>query len=257
MKQRYVMPAALSFMVIAGCQATGVEQPNAPQSPSTVEGVPSDSISSQQTTYSSILFGEIGTTVAYDGMAEYGYLLTLEQIDEAEHSKVAYVYKGVMNDGLGDEDGTRNFRLTYTVTGDEVVETITNHDPHRRWEDSRLLNSIIPSKVVLKGELKTGTTWDERFEYQGQSHTALNELTVQLTEEGKTQYRVETIVEDIQGFVNQTYTETRVFEEGLGLVSFSNTQPLDFFDEEYQAEYSEAEFYQFGYGRSGEISDHE
>lgn len=251
MNKKYLIPTLFSLVALTGCQSALPDEEN--HSP-IIEG--SIECWDNQAVYEQLLFGETGKTIAYDGYAEYGHLLTLERIDKAEGEDTIYVYRGSMNDGVGDVDETRRFDLTYTLTQDELIETITNHDPLRQHEDVALLNSIIPNKVVLKGNLKTGSTWEESFEYKGQTYTAINQLTVQTSETGRTQYRVDTRVENIPGFVDRTYTETRVFEEGLGLVSFSNIQPLDFFDSNYQSEYNETEFYQFGYSRTGEISEY-
>ena len=242
-----VVPAVASLMMVVGCQSAPVQdEVQTPEMEGVIECYDNKAV------YEQLLFSEIGKEIAYDGYAEYGHLLTLEKIEETKEGDLVYRYHGLMNDGLGDEDGSRSFELTYTLTSDALVETIENHDEYRLYEETSLLDSIIPNKVLLKGNLKTGTTWKESFEYQGQPYTAINELTVLKTEEGATQYRVDTIVENIPDFVNHTYTETRVFEEGLGLISFTNISPLTFFEEEYQLEYPDREFYLFGYSRSGE-----
>ena len=140
-----------------------------------------------------------------------------------------------------------------------MIETIDNQDPHRQQESNNLVNSIIPSKVVLKGELETGATWTETFEYNGQTYEAINQLTVQTSEAGVTQYRVDTTVKDMPGYIQPDYVETRIYEEGKGLVSFTNLQPLSQFDEDYPKDYPEVEFYQFGYKQTGvqQASDQE
>lgn len=259
MRKYMIAPTVMTLVALVGCQAAVEEKDPASTPVEEQQGMENTETSTEtecfdnRAIYETLLFGEPDSPIAYDGMAEYGHLLTLERVDKAEGEDTVFVYQGVMNDGYGDVDGTRSFVLTYTLTEDTLIESITNRDPQRKFEDERLLNSIIPNKVILKGALKTGTTWTETFEYEGKSYQALNELTIQMTEEGKTRYQVDTIVENISGFMNETYKEVRVFEEGLGLVSFTNTLPLDYFGEDYQAEYTEEEFYLFGYSRSAEV----
>ena len=242
MKRAFTLMTTLSLIGLVGCQQV------TPAPTPEVSVQPSETLQA----YEDLFFTTEGKTIAYDGYAEYGYLVKLESVDETNPDEKVYVYQGIMNDGLGDDDGTRHFKATYTVTKDGVVETIENSDPHRNQESTTLLNSIIPSKVILKGALETGTTWTESFEYEGNTYEAQNELTVKQSD-GTTTYVVETTVENIPGFVDETYRETREFEKGLGLVSFTNVEPLSRFDETYVTDYPDLEYYLFGYGRSGEI----
>lgn len=112
---------------------------------------------------------------------------------------------------------------------------------------------------MLKGALETGTSWTETFEYNGQTYEAINQLTVQTSEAGVTQYRVDTTVKDMPGYIQPDYVETRIYEEGKGLVSFTKLEPLSQFDEDYPKDYPEVEFYQFGYKQTGvqQASDQE
>ena len=55
----------------------------------------------------------------------------------------------MMTDGYG-ESVDRLFQLTYEITDEMVIEQIYNEDPYNQLKDSRLLNSIIPNKVLLK-----------------------------------------------------------------------------------------------------------
>ena len=255
MKHVLTGAAMVSMLCLTGCQDPTKTTVNPEVETPQVEMESQEELAAKerQAQYESLFFTTKDQTIAYDGYAEYGHLITFESKEEKSDGSVVYTYKGTMNDGLGDDDGTRYFTVSYTVTSEGFVETVNNQDPHRHQESNDVLNSIIPNKVILKGELERGTMWTESFTYEGKTYEAINELIVQTTEEGAVQYRVDTRVENIPGFIEETYTETRVFEEGLGLVSFTNRQSLSQFDEEYVKDYPESEFYEFGYGRSGEI----
>ena len=251
MKHVLTGAAMVSMLCLTGCQGSTEAPVETP--PVEVESQEELAAKERQAQYESLFFTDKNQTIAYDGYAEYGHLITFESKEEKSDGSVVYTYKGTMNDGLGDDDGTRYFTVSYTVTSEGIMEMVNNQDPHRHQASNDVLNSIIPNKVILKGELERGTTWVESFTYEGTTYEAINELIVQTTEEGAVQYRVDTRVENIPGFIDETYTETRVFEEGLGLVSFTNRQSLNQFDEGYVKDYPEPEFYEFGYGRSGEL----
>lgn len=250
MKKTLIIPATLSLAMLIGC--TPAPSNPASQVEEVVDPAQEEAIANRNA-LTELLYLKKGVEVAYDGYAEYGHTLTLTRTEEKANGDLVYHYEGRMNDGLGDDDGTRVFEINYVVTPEGIREEIINHDPQSRLGDESLLNSIIPNQLILATPLEDGATWEQFFNYQDGIQLAVSTLSLQTSETGATQYVVTTTVEGLDDYLNGTYREVRTYEAGLGLVSFQNIDPLTSFDEAYQAEYTEEEFYQFGYGRTGEV----
>ena len=187
----------------------------------------------------------------YHGYAEYGHLQVLQNIENNE-TNFLITFKGMMMDGFGHHE-ERTFNMMYEVTDNYVVETIDNHDEYSRHGSTELLNSIIPQKVIIKLPLEVGTTWNETFEYQGAEYSAKSSIVrSDVNDAGNHEYEVSTVVEDIEGFYNDTYKETRVFEEGRGMTSFQNLMSRAEVGVEYAPEEDSEDLYLFGYSLSTE-----
>ena len=124
---------------------------------------------------------------------------------------------------------------------------------YNQLKDERLLNSIIPNKVLLKLPLEVGNSWTEKFSYQEKEYTAMTEIVrIDTNEDGKLTYETLTTVAGIEGDYNGCYKETRVFTTGSGMTSFSSFFAFESTgtdDEDFeQAE----DLYLFGYSLSAE-----
>ena len=155
----------------------------------------------------------------YTGYAEYGFNLS-EPIVDSETASI--IYNGTMSDGYGeDERGSRDFVIKYNtvVIGKyfKIIESIDNKD---YMSDSKnTLNSIIPDYIVIYNNTGVGTHWTQDFEYNDKTYTA--ETKVVYSDDNT--YKLETVVDDIDGFYNKIYKEERTYEKGYGLTSFNNT----------------------------------
>ena len=187
----------------------------------------------------------------YNGYAEYGHVQTLKDIKN-EKSKFFVMFEGEMMDGLGGEE-QRRFDLIYEVTDNMVIERIENYDPYNKLNDKNLLNSIIPQKIILKLPLEVGTVWEEPFEFEGIEYLAKTSIVrAELNEAGNMEYETETIIENILGYFQDNYKERRIFEQGLGMIAFSNKLSKEQVGVDYPADEETEDLYLFGYSLSTE-----
>ncbi|GEM_PF-3364198 len=177
----------------------------------------------------SLLLQESGQTKLYHGYAEYGHNESLVEIREEDGASV-YVYEGVMNDGSGltDENGDRfSFQRIVTVSDDQIKSEVrSDHMDH-------VATSLFQEKIWIQKPLQQDHSWTENVTYQGTEYEATSTIVaVGQSDEGNTEYEVETIIDNIEGFPNNMYKEKIKFEEGKGVVMFQNTMahltdPLD------------------------------
>ncbi len=153
---------------------------------------------------------------SYHGYAEAGFETCYYDFEQNEEMTV-YKYMGAMNDErLSDSDGERTFIVTYTISGDRVVEHVENNDPLAESENN--LYSKIEDLTVLSGEIKEGNCWTDEVELDGVMTEAVTEIT-QVTEDS---FKTVTTAE-ADGYKDGKYTEERIYTKGVGLTSFSNT----------------------------------
>lgn len=193
----------------------------------------------------------VGMNQLFNGYAEYGHFQMLKTVQEFG-SFFQITFDGMMTDGYG-ESKDRVFQLTYEITDQSVVEKIYNEDPYNELKDPRLLNSIIPNKVLLTLPLEVGNSWTETFIYQEKEYTATTEIVrIETNEDGKLTYETLTTVAGIEGDYNGCYKETRVFTTGSGMTSFSNLFSFESAgtdDEDFE---QTEDLYLFGYSLSAE-----
>ncbi len=193
----------------------------------------------------------VGMKQMFNGYAEYGHLQTLKTT-KLLGSIFELQFDGEMIDGRGDSS-QRLFQLTYEITDQAVTEHIHNQDAYNQLDDERLLNSIIPDKVLLKLPLEVGNSWFETFAYQGQEYTATTEIVrIETNDDGKVEYETLTTVKAIEGYYNECYKESRVFTTGSGMTSFSNLFSLAAVGVDYEGSEQSEDLYLFGYYLSNE-----
>lgn len=193
----------------------------------------------------------VGMNQLFNGYAEYGHFQTLKTVQEFG-SVFQITFDGMMTDGYG-ESVERLFQLTYEITDEAVIEKIYNEDPYNQLKDPRLLNSIIPNKVLLKLPLESGNSWTETFSYQEKEYTATTDIVrIETNEDGKLTYETFTTVAGIEGDYNGRYKETRVFTTGSGMTSFSSLFSFESIGMDNEDFKQADDLYLFGYSLSAE-----
>ena len=187
----------------------------------------------------------------FNGYAEYGHFQTLKTAQECG-SVFQIIFDGMMTDGYGESE-SRVFQLTYEITNQAVIEHIYNEDPYNQLKDERLLNSIIPNKVLLKLPLEVGNSWTEKFSYQEKEYTAMTEIVrIETNKDGRVTYETFTTVADIEGDYNGCYKETRVFTTGSGMTSFNSLFSFESIGTDDEHFEQADDLYLFGYSLSAE-----
>jgi len=176
----------------------------------------------------SIINKEKGKEFYYDGINQnYSHIVHVTEIEKKPELTIVKMDGVLMNTIEESELAQRNFNVQYVIDNNSIRENIQNYDIHKTDGNAETVNSIIPNQVILQGPLEEGNLWFQKFNYNGKEYTAKTTLTtVSKNQENKKIYKTETAVEDIKGFLNNTYTETRTYEEGNGLVAFQNNQPV-------------------------------
>ena len=193
----------------------------------------------------------VGLNQLFNGSAEYGHFQTLKKAQEFG-SVFQIIFDGMMTDGYG-ESVDRLFQLTYEITDEMVIEQIYNEDPYNQLKDSRLLNSIIPNKVLLKLPLEVGNSWTQTFSYQEKEYTAMTEIVrIETNKDGRVTYETFTTVADIEGDYNGCYKETRVFTTGSGMTSFNSLFSFESIGTDDEHFEQADDLYLFGYSLSAE-----
>lgn len=191
------------------------------------------------------IFLQDGEEHFYHGYAEFGYALQYKDIID-QGNKKEIQYSGYMMDGEGDDPNDRAFTETYMIDEEQVVSKIEKAKKFGTYESLHLMDSIIENQIILKLPLEKGTVWEQEFTFKGQELVAKSEIIdIYDTNDGKKGYKIQYNVEDIEGFLDNVYTEMRIYEEGKGLVEFENKLPLSFYSSEEID--LDAESYKFAY----------
>lgn len=165
----------------------------------------------------------INTTAKYIGLAEYGHSVTIENIKK-ETDTLTYYIEGYLDDARGDDYNKRQFNINYIIDNSSIKEIIINNDELRQDGKDNRINSIIPNQTILKLPLELGNSWEQEFTYKNKSYIAETVIIgIKLTDEGTKQYVTKIIIDNIPGYFNNKYIEERIYEEGKGLISFTNT----------------------------------
>lgn len=191
------------------------------------------------------------TILLYYGLAEYAHRAVLEEVLYQPRGQVYVVGGDFKYDGSGIE-GT--FRVDYQLDGPKG--TLTEKVLENTRKEAPSMNSPLSDLIVLSFPLEEGKTWTQELSWQEEKKT-MEARILKLTEEGKEarQVQVRYQIKGVEGYVDDTYFETRTFEEGRGLVGFTKLLPgtLDLSPEEREnpdlIEEALANM-QFGYGQN-------
>lgn len=165
----------------------------------------------------------------YHGYAEFGYALKFSEKKQGDNAD-ELIYKGYMIDGESDDPNEKNFTETIELAKDGTVTSkIVKAEPFGLYDSLKLMDTVVEDQVILKLPLEVGNKWEQPFTFKGQELVAKTELVEVEEVEGKKRYKTELTVEGIEDFFENKYVESRVYEEGKGLVEFENRFPLSAF----------------------------
>ncbi|HHY81344.1 MAG TPA: hypothetical protein GX505_01535 [Clostridiales bacterium] len=143
----------------------------------------------------------------YNGFAEYGHELILEDIRE-EKDKIIYSAKGKVFD-MSDGESDKDFSLSvdYTITSDELIQNKTGE----------MMMDLFDSMVIVQLPLEVGHSWTQKVKGADGKEVELKStiVKVELDDGGTKLYTV-----DYQD-KNSDYYEQRIIKEGIGVVGFT------------------------------------
>ncbi|MTI70631.1 MAG: hypothetical protein FH751_10320 [Firmicutes bacterium] len=157
----------------------------------------------------------------YNGTAEYGHKLILNNITDLK-DRVIYSLKGkVIDVSNGEAEGDFNISLLYTIKNGELIQ---NKD------EEKMLDSKFNEIIIIKTPLKKGNTWKQEVINKDGKKTTLNCEITNIKKEKDT-YLYEVRYDDI----NSDYYEERKIKENIGIISFKRYMKLneDAFDMGY------------------------
>lgn len=168
--------------------------------------------------------------LVYYGLAEYSHRGSLARLSDSEKEAV-YQFNGSFQDGSG-------------IPGDFIIRYIVNKVngtvQEKVLENTRgsvlEINSKLHNPIILKLPLEVGNTWEQEVVFQGQKRN-MRARIISIRYEGRTFYsqmkngqRVVTVqymVEGVQEYFQNTYVEERRFQEGWGMIGFSQIMKGD------------------------------
>jgi hypothetical protein len=156
----------------------------------------------------------------YNGFAEYGHTLVLDQIKE-EDGKVVYSATGEIDDMSGGESD-RDFSLsvTYTLTPQSITQEKTGE----------MMMDIFDKVVLIQAPLDQGNTWTQTVKNEDGAEITL-ECTIEEIEENDGA-KVYTVTYQDK---NSPYYEKRVIREGIGVINFTRLYITD--EENFEISY--------------------
>lgn len=142
----------------------------------------------------------------YNGFAEYGHELELEEI-EHKNGKVVYETEGEvfdMSDGESDDDFSLS--VDFIVTTDSLIQE----------KKGKKMMDLFDSMVLIQLPLEEGQTWTQTVKGEGGNEIQL-ECTIEKVEDkdGAKAYTV--FYQD----KDSPYYEKRVIKEGIGVIEFT------------------------------------
>ncbi|WBW96987.1 hypothetical protein [Oceanirhabdus sp. W0125-5] len=157
-----------------------------------------------------------GTVFKYSGFAEFRKDTTVSEVNESSEEKTITFKNEYMDMSEGESGKSKEDLLSetkYTIKEDSIIEQV--------YEDTKS-PSIITESIILKGELKKDSSWEQEVVINGKKHQAVTSIKeINTDESGRTIVITETAVEGVEGYGSETYLEKRVYTEGIGLTEFS------------------------------------
>lgn len=225
----------MSTMFLFGCQQPGEENKGTQAQESQVSQPPANATkpiepsNDRERAALLAIFPQGAEESYYHGYAEFGYSLKFSEKKQGDNGD-ELIYKGYMIDGESDDPNEKNFTETIEIAKDGTVTSkIVKVEPFGLYDSLKLMDTVVEDQVILKLPLEVGNKWEQPFTFKGQELVAKTELVEVEEVEGKKRYKTELTVEGIEDFFDNKYVESRVYEEGKGLVEFENRFPLSLF----------------------------
>lgn len=159
----------------------------------------------------------------YNGFAEYGHIMKLENIVN-EDNKREYIINGEVGDPSGGKsDIDRSLDIKYTIKDNRLIQEKT---------EKSMLDSKFDELTLIQTPLVAGTYWEEEVKDKEGVNTNIKAYIkkVEINDDLKTVYTVR--YDD----VNSDYYEIRTIEEGLGITKFEKLLELE--DSSFPVSYS-------------------
>jgi hypothetical protein len=186
----------LSLLLFSGCGSGG----DAPQI-----GAPADSTWQADLSLQSLLPSEAGYTWHYFGFAEYGFSMQLEQV-YTDDASILYAVSGMVED-MSDGESSMDFGIDLDyVVSDSALSVIQTSEVS--------MDNDFSEMVLVRLPITAGNTWTQTVTNRdGEDIELISEI--EEVEQGPPM-RVTVRYRDAAG----PYYQLRVFEEGVGVVSF-------------------------------------
>ena len=158
----------------------------------------------------------------YNGFAEYGHELELEEI-EHKNGRVVYEIEGEVFDMSGGEsDDDYSLSVDFIVTSDSLIQE----------KKGEKMMDLFDSMVLIQLPLEEENTWTQTVKGEGGEEIQL-ECTIEKIEDkdGAKAYTV--LYQD----KNSPYYEKRVITEGVGVTEFTRLYIQEGEDEDFEVSY--------------------
>lgn len=172
---------------------------------------------------SALLPSELGYSWIYNGFAEYGHTMTLNNIEDDPTQRI-YTITGEVDDMSGGESFEDNsISIQYILSGNELIQ---------EKAELHMLDSKFDRLILIKTPLVAGTTWTQDAIDKDGNSSRINAIIkkVEIVDDNKTQYTIR--YDD----VNSAYFEERIIREGVGVVSVEKL--LELSDTSFSAGYT-------------------
>jgi hypothetical protein len=172
---------------------------------------------------SALLPSELGYSWIYNGFAEYGHTMTLNNIEDDPTQRI-YTITGEVDDMSGGESFADNsISIQYILSGNELIQ---------EKAELHMLDSKFDRLTLIKTPLVAGTTWTQDAIDKDGNSSRISAIIkkVEIVDDNKTQYTIR--YDD----VNSAYFEERIIREGVGVVSVEKL--LELSDTSFPAGYT-------------------
>ena len=144
---------------------------------------------------------------AYDG--DYEFYANYNRFSSNSDGSVVTVNYQLIG---GDRE---ELEVDYTIANDSVTENV-----YRTGDVTDRYHSLIPSLIVLDGDIKMDNSWNQDFTYDGKTYMA--ETTIIRADSDS--FTTETVVRGMAGYPDETYREERTYTKGEGLTYFAQSR---------------------------------
>lgn len=208
-----VLITVLLLALTPGCSKTTDNLSSSTQANDTSKDS-SNILSNSHNKLNSFFPQEVGYKWIYNGFAEYGHIMELDNIVR-EDDRLEYYIRGEVQDASGFPPTEKHkFEIKYSVGKGVVREHIV--------KPGRLPHKITEFDIIREPLIK-GNSWKGNV-YLDEKKVELKSIIIDIGKDVNNKNFVKIKYEaPYKGMPNDTYTETRVFREGKGIQYFENT----------------------------------